>query len=284
MNFTAATFNLRINVSVDKENAWPFRIHRASEAVKRIDPLFFGTQEGQYSMLADLQGQLAGYDWIGMGRRGGREDEHCAIFFKKDQLEPMDQGHFSLSENPQQLGSISWESSLPRICTWVRFRMKLRPETQFIVFNTHLDHRSQLAREKGISLIWHVIEQKRKAMGLPIVLMGDMNAEPDNAVIRFLRGETTLAGGISESGQTGETDSTDVINEKASDLIDAFTALPPSEQGGSFHGFLGGREGTLIDYIFVSPEIRVANTSIFREQIDGGYPSDHYPVAALLGL
>lgn len=266
MDFVAATFNLRTETGRDGENAWPARADRAAEMVRGTGALIVGTQEGSHRMLTDLAARLPEYAWIGQGRRGGTLDEHCAIFYRAEGAAAEDAGHFWLSETPEEPGSRSWDSSLPRMCTWARFRLGGGAGARFVVYNTHLDHRGPEARERGIRLICARLRARRAEDGVPALLMGDLNAEEDSEVVRYLRG----ASGTEGPG-----------------LTDAFTALRGETGegiGGTFHGFRGGDGGSPIDYIFGTDGVAFVATEVRREEIGGGYPSDHYPVLTTVRL
>jgi endonuclease/exonuclease/phosphatase family metal-dependent hydrolase len=263
MDHTFMTFNLRYNTPNDGVNAWPHRAHRVVSAIKQVNPLIMGTQEGQPAMLKDLEQAMPEYGWVGEGRVEGEKGEYCAIFYKKQHLCLIEQGQFWLSEEPEVRGSKSWDSGLPRICTWVQFCLAERRDTQFIVFNTHLDDLGQLAREKGIRLIWQEMK-KQQPKGLPMVLMGDMNAQPQNEVIKFLRGQSQIVG--------------EPLN-----LIDAYSVMD-GPAGLTSHGFNGGDEGEPIDYIFVTSDVHIIRTQVIRLKFDGGYPSDHHPVIVQIRL
>lgn len=257
----AMTFNLRVMVESDGDNAWTCRIRAAAQAVLHEQPDILCTQEGRYGMLQDLQAELSGYRWIGEGRRGGREDEHCAIFYNTTQWLPEDAGHFSLSEQPETLGTLSWDTRCPRMCTWIRLR-SLQGGREIAVFNTHLDHISQEAQIKGMELIRRRMERLKQASpGMPLILAGDMNVEPEHPVIRELE-------------QAG--------------YLNAYAVLPSgpweSQPGRTFHDFLGGVDGLPIDYIFTSSECKVEAVRVDRDRYEGRYPSDHYPVCAVLVL
>ncbi|TBL71401.1 endonuclease/exonuclease/phosphatase family protein [Paenibacillus thalictri] len=263
MKITMMTFNLRTSRAQDGGNAWHLRSGQAAEMVRQHNPLFFGTQEAQPDMLDDLQ-SLTEYRWIGEGRMGDGQDEHCAIFFKKDELEVLEHNTFWLSEHPEVPGSISWDSSFPRICTWAHFRHS-STGTELLFFNTHLDHRGQQAREQGIRIICERISEQLAAKQLPVILSGDFNSTPDNPVIRLLRGEL--------ESQKAPVRMTDAYSVKDGPL------------GTSFHtDYCGCTEGEPIDYIFVTPDLQVSAVEIDRRMIDGRYPSDHYPVVAGLVL
>ncbi len=67
-------------------------------------------------------------------------------------------------------------------------------------------------------------------------------------------------------------------------LQDTFRVVNPERQAGegTFNGFRGQREGGRIDWILATPEWRVKSAGIIRDQQDGRYPSDHFPVSAQL--
>ncbi|SFL08654.1 Metal-dependent hydrolase, endonuclease/exonuclease/phosphatase family [Paenibacillus sp. 1_12] len=263
MNMTVMTFNLRYDTPDDGESAWPHRVNGAAQMIQDHNPLLVGTQEGFYPMLMELQEQIPEYAWVGHGRMGEHENEHCAVFYKASELEVQHQGQFWLSETPFEPASKSWDSHLPRICTWISFLHKTS-QKQFVVYNTHLDHLGEQARKLGTALIWENISSHRIEFGLPVVLMGDMNSHPSDWPIRFLRGELEHMG-------------------KQTWLKDAYTALSGSI-GLTAHSFQGGDEGEPIDYIFVSPEIEVLKTEVDRRKLRGVYPSDHYPIVSQLRL
>lgn len=258
------TFNLRFHTPVDGLNAWSLRKHRTAGMIRKHMPHLVGTQEGLHGMLKDLEEQLPEYGWIGTGREGAGKGEHCAILYRKNSVIVHDSGQFWLSDAPETPASKSWDSSLPRICTWARFSFAASPGSELLFYNTHLDHLGQTAREKGAALIWQSLRARSAEYALPAVLTGDFNAHPDNPAIRFLRGEQPMDG------------------ERAR-MVDAYSLL--SEAGGTFHGFKGGTDRQApIDYIFATPDVELLSVEIDRSRIDRRYPSDHYPVIAQVRL
>ncbi|MFE4573050.1 endonuclease/exonuclease/phosphatase family protein [Paenibacillus chitinolyticus] len=259
-NLTAMTFNLRVNVLSDGSNAWPHRKHLAADSILGSGAHLIGTQEGTAGMLADLDAQLPAYSRIGNGRLGEAEaklhqDEYCAIYYNREALTLIKHGQFWLSETPEERGSLGWDSSYPRICTWGCFESKERPSVRFYAFNTHFDHLGQKAREESAKLLLERIRACREEENAPVLLMGDLNAEPDNPAIGLLRGQ----------------------------LQDACTLLE-EPVGRTFHDFEGGTDGEPIDYIFATQDIEMIGTTVDRKQLDGAYPSDHYPVALTWGV
>jgi endonuclease/exonuclease/phosphatase family metal-dependent hydrolase len=46
------------------------------------------------------------------------------------------------------------------------------------------------------------------------------------------------------------------------------------------HEFKGTRQGNKIDYVFVPQGTKVLEAEILYDNVNGRYPSDHYPVTA----
>ncbi|MGI8315914.1 endonuclease/exonuclease/phosphatase family protein [Halobacillus mangrovi] len=264
MDLQIMTFNLRVDLPQDGVDSWGYRAEKVARMIKKHNPLVLGVQEVLIHMIKDLERFFPDYSWIGEGRRGGMSDEFCPIFYNHDVLECVDSGQFWLSDQPAVPNSISWDSDFPRICTWGHFRSREKPFESFLVYNTHLDHISQSARENGIALIWERMNSHYREKNIPIVLTGDLNSQPDNSVIEFLRGKVSILG-------------------LTTDLQDSYAALTETP-GNTFHSFQGGSEGVPIDYIFCTPNGKVLETQIDRNTYDGSYPSDHYPVTSRIEI
>jgi endonuclease/exonuclease/phosphatase family metal-dependent hydrolase len=86
-------------------------------------------------------------------------------------------------------------------------------------------------------------------------LMGDFNSGPKDAAVQLVRNSTSPM------------------------LVNSFTLLN-HEPGQTFHNFQGGELGDPIDYIFVSENVGLRNIAVIRDNQNGKYPSDHYPVIA----
>jgi endonuclease/exonuclease/phosphatase family metal-dependent hydrolase len=250
MEITIMTFNLRVDVPSDNENSWKNRADKAAEIIKKHDPSIIGIQEGLSYMVSDIEVRLGNYQYIGRGREVGNKGELSAIFYKKDILNVVNQGQFWLSEEPSVPGSKSWGSDYPRVCTWGHFQLKKYPEKEFFIYNTHLDHISQEAREQGVRMIWDAMSMPQQ-LEKPVFLTGDFNATPENNVIRFL--------------------------ESKEELVDSYSILDGGV-GSTFHNFSGDAEGYPIDYIFTTRNVQLHKVLIDRNKINGSYPSDHYPV------
>lgn len=251
------TFNLRCDVDRD-ENRWDARKEAVAEVVLGKRPDVLGTQEGLPHQLADLDARLPGYARVGRGRRGGDDDEHCAIHYRTDRLDLLAWGDFWLSDHPDRPGSVSWGNDLPRMATWARFRDREGGGT-VLVANTHLDHRSPAARRRATAVL---------AERLPgAVLVGDFNALPGGAVHRDL-----LAWGWDDAGVAA-------ARTAAGRRMHPFAALREAGEA-TFHGFTGNARDRL-DWILVPRRrAKVLSHVVVQDRPGGRFPSDHFPVVA----
>ncbi|MBS1563601.1 MAG: endonuclease/exonuclease/phosphatase family protein, partial [Bacteroidetes bacterium] len=150
--FNMGTYNLRYDNPGDaKDNPWQKRYPHIAAIIRETNLDIFGTQEGLFNQLSDLLRALPAYEYSGLGRNGGREGEHSAIWYKRDRFTLMKSGLFWLSETPEAV-SKGWDAKYERICTWAEFEDR---QTGFIFyyFNTHFDHKGVVARRKSIDLL-----------------------------------------------------------------------------------------------------------------------------------
>lgn len=253
------TFNLRF-ADPTPPNSWPERRPVVRALLERHAPDLIGTQEGVYAQLTDIQADLPGYAWIGLGRDGGSRGEFMAVFYRRDRFVPLEFDHFWLSDTPETIGSRSWGNRYNRMVTWVRFRDR-RSDCQFYLVDTHFDHEVQAAREKSAELLLERI--RRFDPALPIVLVGDFNATAgDSPVYDRLTGPDAF--------------------------VDTWRALkqaePPFGTLHDFKGVEGAAGGARIDWILTRGAITPLSTGILTFARDGQFPSDHFPVAARIGL
>lgn len=255
------TFNMRYMNSGDKgDTAWSVRKDLAAEVIKKDAPDFLGTQEALRVMLDDTKKAVPGYGEIGVGREDGKtKGEYSAILYLEAKWELKDSGTFWLSDTPEVVASTSWGNKTTRVCTWGKFHRKADGREVF-VFNAHLDHQSQPAREKGTALIMKRIAARGSEA--PVIFTGDFNATPENpAIVTVQKGPPVMT--------------------------DAWLSLhrdAKPEESGTFHNFSGKRNTGHIDYIFTTPDFTATESVILNEAQDGKWPSDHYPIRATLTL
>jgi endonuclease/exonuclease/phosphatase family metal-dependent hydrolase len=256
------SFNIRYGSAEDGPNHWRSRQPLVIEAIKRFDPDLLGTQETLKFQAEYLQEQLPDYGSVGRGRQTDPDaDEQCTLFFKRDRFDKLAEGHFWLSETPSVPGSKSWDSSLPRMATWVILHDRQSPGRSICFFNTHFDHRGRRAREESARLIAGRIPSIASAENDPwVILTGDFNTSEDDPPYKVFR-----------PGQDGR-------------LLDTYRLVHAQRAGeeGTFGGWTGRRDGPRIDWILVDPRFTTLEAGIETWNQQGRYPSDHYPVTAVL--
>ena len=182
-NFTIMSYNIRWNSPDDGVNVWDNRKEWLTESIEFFEGEIVGAQEVTHTQLQDMKDLLPNYESVGVGREGGTKGEYSPIFYNKERFEVLESDTFWLSENPEEVGSKSWDSSLPRIVTWARFEDK-NTGKEFYFFNTHFDHRGEVARNKSAEIITEKIEE---IVGdEPVILTGDLNTAPDSEPYNIL--------------------------------------------------------------------------------------------------
>ena len=259
------SFNIRYGAARDGENHWDHRANLVAETIQVFDPDLLGTQEVLKFQAEFLQQQLPGYAFHGVGRQDGTEEgEYVPVMYRKSRFELVDSGFYWLSETPDVAGSKSWDSSLPRMASWVQLRDRKANNAEFVFINTHFDHRGQTARLESARLIRRHVE-KLQQQNIPVVVVGDFNTNEDGKPYQALL-----------NGSDGDGIS----------LVDTYRQSHPqrSKRESSFGSWTGDREGSRIDWILHSPEFKTLVSTINYTNADGRYPSDHYPVQAVLRL
>ncbi len=258
------SFNIRYGTAKDGENHWDKRKEFLTDTITAYDPDLLGTQETLGFQRDFLAGKLPGYEVFGVGRDDGKEKgEMMAVYWRKDRFEKLAGGHFWLSEKPEEAGSKSWDSSLPRMATWVKLKDKQTPESKPILFvNAHFDHMGKVARFESAKLVRARLATLGE--GCSLVVTGDFNSgegsEPYQALF-------------------------DARDKEESPVVDSFRIAHPqrAKDEGTTTGFKAGAStGNRIDWIGVSRDWKVTAASIDRTAREGQTPSDHFPVTATL--
>ncbi|MBW4682889.1 MAG: endonuclease/exonuclease/phosphatase family protein [Microcoleus vaginatus WJT46-NPBG5] len=249
------TLNLRYDKPDPGDLAWKVRCKAVAAMITHYTPDVIGTQEALPHQLFDLLQRLPAYQCVGGDRTGRGTGEHCAIFYRIEQLLCISNGDFFLSDTPDIPGSISgeWGNPIPRMTSWAVFAGS--DESRFSVFNTHLDYRSARARELGAQLIFQRMSEVNSAESL-LLLTGDFNAEPATTPREtFLR---------------------QLPNEVQ--LFDVFAGIELEDQM-TFHDFTG--EGfAAVDTIYYDSRLMLQQVTADTAQWEKVWPSDHFPIIA----
>ncbi len=255
------TYNLKF-ASPTFEPSWEVRREMQIDMIRKYDPDIIGTQEGLKEQIDYLMDHLPEYVAIGEGRQGGDDDEHMAIFYKKDKFRLREMKSFQLSKTPEVIGS--GPKVNPRMVSWARFAFINRPaegETgpypmdyrdhwentkEFYLFNTHyFDLGDQsLARINASKLILERINKLNRfgewTEERPTFLMGDFNCKPGSTPYK------TFVGDENSDEPNLLKDTKDEHNE--------------------------------IDWILYKGNVKVRKYEVVDYNVDGDYPSDHNPI------
>jgi endonuclease/exonuclease/phosphatase family metal-dependent hydrolase len=256
------TFNIRYNTAGDSLNAWPYRAKLVTSQVQFHGIALLGVQEALHSQVQDLKTGLTRFAYVGVGRDDGKTNgEYVAIFFDSTRFQLLQQGHFWLSETPDVPGSKGWDAQITRMATWIKLK-DLKTQSSFFAFNTHFDHMGKKARAESAKLL---LQKMAKIAGnLPCVLMGDLNATPDEEPLQIL---------------TSKNDNNSLADTKN------ISVTPHYGPTGTFNGFQQKEtSNSPIDFIFVKGKWRVLQHATLSQTWQGRFASDHFSVMAVLLL
>ncbi|MDR2440158.1 MAG: endonuclease/exonuclease/phosphatase family protein [Planctomycetaceae bacterium] len=274
------SINVRLSTAKDGENSWPNRKDFLTDIIAEGSYDFAGSQEAvvdprpEYNQVNYIISKMPGYGSLWRSREKTPENgEAMLILWKKERwkIDEKDQGTFWLSDTPEIPGSkTDPKAGCSRCVTFGLFHeLKNGKESGYkiYVYNTHYDHLSEDARQRGAKLLMeHISARKNKET--PVIAMGDLNCGEKSPAIRYMQGDSMTL------------DGTEIQSPFV--LIDTFRAAnPDATEVGTFNNFKSpGQEK--IDYIFVSAPLKTVSSKIIRTQRNNRYPTDHFPVEAVI--
>jgi len=132
----------------------------------------------------------------------------------------------------------------------------------FFVFNTHFDHKGEVARRESAKLLLHAVDSiagKKQA-----IVTGDFNAHPQDEPMQIM------------------TDAQNKLHLTDTKAISQTAHYGPT---GTFNGFKSMEENDQpIDYIFFNRGVTVLEHATISESWKGRFASDHFAVLAKLRL
>jgi endonuclease/exonuclease/phosphatase family metal-dependent hydrolase len=255
------SFNIRNSRAHDGTNSWNNRRDHFFQVIEHFSPSLIGFQEVLADQYDDIVSRMSDYSFAGVARDDGkRKGEWALLGFRKDRFEKLEAGDFWLSEHPDEVGSVSWDAALTRICSWAKLRDR-ETGREFLYANTHFDHKGPIARENSAKLIAKRLAELAK--GIPVVLTGDFNATEDSKAYAAIARR----------------------DGNGTDWIDSYREvhLQRMPVEASFNGFKPVVNGSRIDFIFHSAELKAISATIERDSSpEGKFASDHYAVTAVL--
>lgn len=270
--FRFGTWNIRLS-SMDKWEKdprfpkWEARMPRVTGLIEEKGFDLMGLQEVGGPQTVFIRKAMPEWGLVGVVTNDverGRTSHANGIFYRKDRFRVDDWGWFAISETPDVPGSKSWGTMCVRACTWAKMA-DLADGRPFWFFNTHFDHRSQEAREKGMELVLAEIRARNTA-NLPVILCGDFNSRAESPQIKLAKKSLSRAYEISATPPKGpfRTDN-------------CWKFVPPEKED--------EKAGNRIDHIFLTPGAKVTGYETFGDFYgDNFYPSDHFPIKAVIEL
>ena len=258
------SFNVRYGTAKDGENHWDKRKELCASRVTVFNPDLLGLQEALGFQNVFILGTLEGFAQLGVAREDGKEKgEHTTVMYRKARFELVASGTFWLSETPDEPGSKSWDSSLPRIATWARLKDLKNGGAELLFLNTHFDHKGNQARVEAAKVIKKFVAEKGK--DLPVIITGDFNSAPGSPQYKTL------------------VDKDDSKPEYQDSYVVVFKDKPELVEG-TAHAFQEKPVTSRIDWILCSPHYSVEDAAIDRYHEGVLFPSDHFAVNAVLKL
>ena len=252
------SYNIRLSPG-DRgtENDWDLRRDDLVKLVKKLNLDVFGMQEVCPDQAQYLRENLPEFAFVGDHREADRKSgEASPVFYRQSRFDAEKSGTFWLSETPDVPASKSWGTCCTRVCSYLVLKDRVTGK-RFCFANTHTDHVSAEAREKGMLLI--IERMKEFGADSPIVFTGDHNCGYDDAPAKAVR----------------------KILKDARDIAED----PDKGPQGTWHDW-GKVTDMRLDYIYVSDGTRVLDFVTHDNRRPGTdlYPSDHFPVTATIIL
>uniref|UniRef100_A0A7S2U280 Endonuclease/exonuclease/phosphatase domain-containing protein n=1 Tax=Lotharella oceanica TaxID=641309 RepID=A0A7S2U280_9EUKA len=244
-HFRVMSFNIRRDFESDGVNQWKYRVPLVTEILRKEAPDIVGMQEVLPEQMPDIAAMLPGYTMVGVGRDDGKnEGEFVPLFFRNNKFEAIKTGFFWLSETPRVPGTIYRGAGCTRVTSWALLRPKGHESNagvDILAVSTHLDHVSEMARNKGAQVILLEIRKvldayATKTRGTTVVLVGDFNAEPQEKALSTL---------LSDSWKVERS----IFSDSRLSAVQA----PEGREIGTFPSWNPRINGKVIDYVLYAP-------------------------------
>ena len=236
---------------------WVHRRPLLKRLLEAEQPALFGVQEALFEQASFVRHALGEhYRSIGYGRETNKGGEGCPIFYDSRRLRVLEWRQTALSDTPDVPGSTSWGNRTPRLVVDATVR-DLATGIEFQAVNTHLDNRSRASRLRSADVLRRIVQ----ASPLPTIMTGDFNTDAETDPYDQLTGQGLLL------------DSWDTAEKRLTEVWGTYLNYQPPEH-----------DHKRIDWILVTPGITVLKAAINVTRYEGGWPSDHAPVQAVVNL
>ena len=218
-------------------------------------PAVIGVQEALFTQKKFVLRALGErYRALGHGREKNTGGEGCPIFYDSSRLKVVEWRQSALSDTPTVAGSVSWGNRTPRVVVEATFR-DLATGIHFQAVNTHLDHRSRTSRLRSAEALRNIVQ----ATPHPTIMTGDFNTDADTHPYAELTGNGLLL------------DTWNTAEDRLTQVWGTFPNYGPPQHNRK-----------RIDWILATPGVVTESTGINVTRYEGGWPSDHAPVQAVV--
>ena len=297
-----ATYNIRLQCGKPgSPDCWEERRDELVRTIRNMNLDAFGLQEVCPGQMAYLKEKLPEFAFVGDHREKDRKTgEASPVAYRKTRFDAEKSGTFWLSETPDVPASKSWGTCCTRVCSYLVLRDKTSGR-RLCFANTHTDHISAEAREKGMMLI--IDKMKAFGAGYPIVFVGDHNCRENETPAQHVATRLANALYLTETPPEGgwrtwngwrwrekEVSAREALalsvekrNESRKATVRGKAAKVSDVLDDTFYEKCGGPR---IDYIYVTPGTRVLDYRTVNDVRSDRkmYPSDHFPVVATIVL
>lgn len=250
-NIIVMSFNIRcINTNDTGIKDYKVRMPYIRKVLEDENPDVIGFQEVKVPQFKYLVKILKNYEYEYQKRDDRKEGEANPVFFKKNRFFCDAKKTFWLSDNYEVMSN-TFGGKCYRICSYVHLKDQ-KTDKGFYVFNTHLDHVGQIARVKGVQTIKKVIKELNVGNDHHLII-GDMNDYYGSKPITEL-----------------------FLNYKDASKFNH------KENETTFHNY--GTENKKIDYIALSKNITQLDYKTITTKFGDIFPSDHYPIEAVIKI
>ncbi len=243
--------NIRFDNPKDQENDWAGRRHLLAKCLNDFKADIIGTQEGRKEQLKDLESLLFGLKSETTNRKWILERMYPTLFYNPKTVTILDSGDIWLSKTPYLEGSKDFDSTFPRLFTWIRCSYMSTP---LFLINIHLDHGNPATRVFQTEVLINEAK-KLNPTNLPIIMLGDFNEGPSGEVRSLIT--------------------------SALSIYDPWERFGFKEEG-SHHKFGTLKDTLRIDWVLCDQRLICEEISFDKTHQNNLYPSDHYPLRAVI--
>lgn len=240
------------------DSGFAYRKPLVLDVLTQFEADIIGLQEASIEQRTALAPGLSAFGMFPLPAEAGDE----CILYRLDRFDLGGAGQEYLRRNPEKAGT----NIGVRDFVWVHLRDRISSK-RFYVLNLHMDHRSS---ERGRQLDGMLIGEwiRNRDFPDPVILVGDFNGTPGQPRYLYLTGHRAYHG---EDG---------VAVRMPMPMLDTFAvANPHGEYSGTINpNFSGRKNSNQIDFVFVPNGSKVIDSRIIYYDVNGSYPSDHFPL------